>query len=168
LTDSTNICVPCGACCDGTLIGFVDLDPNEIGELKGILEIENEKDHGFFLQPCKKLCNDGCSVYAKRPKKCDNFKCGLLKSFTKGDVDFDSAIAIIQNLKRQKKSIEDQVLGLKIDLKSQSFHFKIAELRNRINGNNIQVSQNKAYSKLTADIDHLDKFLLSKFSISLY
>lgn len=103
MNDSQNLCLTCGMCCDGTLIGFVHLDQEELPELKKIMEIEEGTDDGFFLQPCQNYCN-GCTIYPQRPKQCDNFKCGLLKSFNKREINFDTATDIINVVKQKKLS----------------------------------------------------------------
>ena len=42
MNDSTNICLSCGLCCDGTLIGFVQLCEEEIPELSKLIEEKEE------------------------------------------------------------------------------------------------------------------------------
>jgi hypothetical protein len=37
MNDSTNICLSSGLCCDGTLIGFVQLSDEEIPELRKLM-----------------------------------------------------------------------------------------------------------------------------------
>lgn len=101
MNDSLNICLPCGFCCDGTLIGHVQLNNEELPALKELMDIEDEKDNGFFLQPCSNYC-DGCTIYSKRPKQCGNFECGLLKSFEQKELDFDSIIEIINEVKQKR------------------------------------------------------------------
>ena len=64
MTNSTNICIPCGLCCDGTLIGFVKLDTDEIPTLKKVMEVEDENDINIFLQPCESFCKT-CQIYSK-------------------------------------------------------------------------------------------------------
>ncbi len=107
MNDSTNICLSCGLCCEGTVIGFVQLDKEELPAIREIMDIEEERGNGFFLQPCAKYC-DGCTIYAKRPKQCASFKCGLLKSVEQKELDLDSAIEIV-NMVKQKTSIIEKI-----------------------------------------------------------
>ena len=54
-------------CCNGTTIGFIQLEEQEILRVREILEIEEEQGNGFVLQPCKKLACNGCTIYDQRP-----------------------------------------------------------------------------------------------------
>jgi len=128
MSDPLNICLSCGLCCDGTLIGFVKLDSEELPGMREVMDIEDENGNGFFLQPCNSYC-DGCTIYSKRPKQCASFKCELLKSFEQKELNFDSAIEIINVVKQKKIAIEKKVAILQIELQSQSFYFKMVELK---------------------------------------
>ena len=66
MNDSSTICLSCGLCCNGTLIGFVQLNREEMSVLRELMEIENVNGKGIFLQPCNNYC-DGCTIYSKRP-----------------------------------------------------------------------------------------------------
>ena len=101
MNDSLNICLSCGLCCDGTLIGYVKLGSEELPALRELLNIEEEGGKGFFLQPCKSYC-DGCTIYSNRPKQCDNFKCGLLKSVEQKELSFDTALERINAVSQKK------------------------------------------------------------------
>ena len=103
MSDSSNICLSCGLCCDGTLIGFVELSREEMPTLKKIMDIEDDNGHGFFLQPCNSFCN-GCNVYSDRPKHCASFKCELLKSVEQKNLEFDLAVETISIVKQKKIS----------------------------------------------------------------
>lgn len=165
MSDSNNICLSCGYCCDGTLIGFVQLDREELHDLKELLDLENSNGEGFFLQPCKKYCG-GCSIYSKRPKQCASFKCGLLKSLEKKELDFDTAIKLINEVKLKKKAIEIKLSELQIKLTSQSFYFKMVELK-KYNKNMNESSFTENYIDLISDLQHLDGLLSRNFGVSL-
>jgi len=165
MTDLTNICLPCGFCCDGTLIGYVQLDKDELPILRELMDIEEENGEGFFLQPCSKHC-DVCTIYAKRSKKCNEFNCGLLKSVEQKDCDFASAIEIINVIKLQKNAIEEKLLLLNINLKSKSFHFKMIELNILLQKNKSSLSQK--HLELISMLEKLDTLLKQKFGVSLY
>jgi Fe-S-cluster containining protein len=166
MSNLLNICLPCGACCDGTLVGFVELDSEEVPRLKEIMEIESDEDKGFFLQPCKKYC-DGCTVYSKRPKQCGLFECGLLKSVEQKELDYNDAIDIITKVKQKRSVIEKQIAQLDFKLKSQSFHFKMTELKNKLKKKKeAYLTQNQL--ELISDMEQLDRLLSNKFGVTLY
>ena len=166
MNDSTNICLSCGICCDGTLIGFVELDKAEMPALKNLMEIEDSDNGGFFLQPCKKFC-DGCTIYAHRPKNCDNFKCKLLNSVDQKELGFETAVAIIEVVKQKKLALEAQLAELKIVLKSPSFYFKMVELRNLLLQKKSEPAFPPKHKVLLADLENLDSLLSKEFGVSL-
>jgi uncharacterized protein len=167
MSESSNICLSCGLCCNGTVIGFVQLDNEELPVLKEIMDIEDESGNGFFLQPCNKYC-DGCTIYSKRPKQCASFECGLLKSVDQKQLDFDSAVEIVDEVNQRKIAIEEKLAALQFDLQSPSFYFKMAELRNLLHKKASESPLTKNYSDLLSDLNQFDSLLTSKFGVSLF
>jgi len=167
MTDSKNICLPCGFCCDGTLIGHVQLGKEELSPLKELMDIEDENGNVFFLQPCSNYC-DGCTIYSKRPKQCGNFECGLLKSYEQKELDFDSVIEIINEVKQRKIIIEKKLATLPFELKSQSFYFKMVELKKIIKKKKTELSLTQNHQELISDLKQLDSLISKKFGVSLY
>ncbi len=164
MNDSENICLSCGLCCDGTLIGFVQLDREELPELRKLMDIEEVNDKGFFLHPCSSYC-DGCTIYSKRPKQCASFECGLLKSLEKKELAFDTAIEVINVVKQKKIVIEKKVARLPFKLQSQSFYFRIVELKKWLRKNQFESTEN--HKELISDLQQLDSLLLKRFGVSL-
>ena len=167
MNDSSNICLSCGLCCDGTLIGFVQLGYEELPELRKIMEIEDENGKGFFLQPCDNFC-DGCNIYSKRPKQCANFKCGLLKSIEQKELKVDSAIEIINVTKQIKLAIENKLAIHQFELESPSFYFKMAELKKLLQKKESESSLTQKHLELISDLEELDSLLSKNFGVSLY
>ncbi len=116
-------------CCNGTTIGFVQLEKKELLRVREILEIEEEEGNGFILQPCKKLGCNGCTIYNERPKQCVKFECKLLLSIKDKLITAQSAVLIVEEVKKKKKIIERMIQKEKINLTSKSFYFKAFELR---------------------------------------
>ena len=167
MSDPLNICLPCGICCDGTLIGFVELDREEIPALTKIMDIEEEDGKGFILQPCNSF-SDKCNIYLDRPKQCAKFNCGLLKSVEQNELEFDSAIEIVKEIKQRKKAIEKKLATLPIKLKSQSFYFKMVELNILLKKNNSESSSTQSHIELTTDLNNLNNLLLKNFDVSFF
>ena len=166
MSDSKNICLSCGLCCDGTLIGFVQLETEEIPAIKKLMPVEELKGNGFFIQPCKSYCN-GCTIYSQRPKRCDSYNCGLLNSFNQNEVDFDSAVATVKIVKQMKQEIEKKLKHKEFKLKSKSFYFKIVELQTMLLKKNSKTLLNKNQTELLFLVKQLDELLTEKFDISL-
>jgi Fe-S-cluster containining protein len=167
MNDASNICLSCGFCCDGTVIGFVKLDREELPAIRKLMDIEEEHGNGFFLQPCNNFC-DGCNIYSKRPKQCASFKCGLLKSVEQKELEFNSAIEIIDEVKQKKISIEKKLATKQFELKSQSFYFKMVELKKLLQKNKSVSSLTQNHLELISDLEQLDSLLSNKFDVSLF
>ena len=166
MKDSTNICLACGICCDGTLIGFVEVSAIELERLKGVKKVETKDGHGFFLQPCDKYCN-GCTIYSQRPKHCDSFNCKLLKSVQEKKLHFDVAVKIVDDAKSKTHAIEKKIAALQIALKSPSFYFKMVELKKVINRLEEKSNLTSAYQALRIDLEELDELLLENFGVTM-
>jgi Fe-S-cluster containining protein len=167
MSDSSNICLSCGFCCDGTVIGFVHLDREEVPVIRELMEIEEESGNGFFLQPCNSYC-DGCTIYSKRPKQCASFKCSLLKSVEQKELGFDSAVEIIHVIKEKKIAIEEKLALLNFELQSHSFYFKMLELKKLLERNSSQSPLPTNHLELMSDLKQLDSLLSKNIGVSLY
>lgn len=167
MSASQNICLACGLCCDGTLIGFVELDREEIPELKKIKHVEEANGDGFFLQPCDQFC-DGCTIYNERPKQCAQFECGLLQSVAHKEIPFEKAEIIVQEVKQQRAAIKKQVKQLGINLESRSFHFQMTELKSFLIKKEKSKAFSKDFQKLKNDLSVLDQIVESEFGLSKF
>jgi Fe-S-cluster containining protein len=166
MNKETNICLECGLCCDGTLIGFVELNKEEQPAIREIMQIEEVGGNGFFLHPCCKLGVDGCEIYAKRPHQCAIFKCGLLKSVENLKLNLESAVKIINEVRQKKLIIEEQIDTLDFNLQSHSFYFRVIELKKLIEKNEAEVSESLKHAELLSDLRELNALIISKFGIS--
>lgn len=167
MSDELNICLPCGLCCDGTLIGFVQLDSEEILAIREVMDIEEEHGHGFFLQPCNKFC-DCCTIYLSRPRQCASYECELLLSLERNELDFDSAIDIVNVIKQKRFDIENKLSEQQFEIQSQSFYFKMVELKNLLQKNKSESSLTLKQIELLSDVDQLESFLSKRFGLSFF
>ncbi len=96
LTDT--LCTRCGLCCDGTLLGDVELTgPAEAARLE-LLGLDVDSDDGdadVLPLPCSALRGTCCSIYARRPRTCRTFECRLLQDTQRGAVAVGDALARI-------------------------------------------------------------------------
>ena len=167
MNDSLNICLSCGLCCDGTLIGYVKLGSEELPALRELLNIEEEGGKGFFLQPCKSYC-DGCTIYSNRPKQCDNFKCGLLKSVEQKELSFDTALERINAVSQKKISIEKKIAKLPFELESNSFYFNMTELKTLLYKKKAESPVTQNQLELIPDLEQLNSLISKNFGVSLF
>ncbi len=167
MNDEENICLACGICCDGTLIGFVEVEAAEFSRLKGILEVEESNQIGFFLHPCEKFC-EKCTIYDQRPKQCGLFECKILKSYEQNEMDFTSATQIIQEVIQKKQAIEAQLIHLEIVLKSNSFCFKMMEVKNLSTKKKLNNLKSNNQQGLMVDIHALNQLVWKHFGVSYF
>ena len=168
MIDSENICLACGCCCDGTIIGFVQLERKEMIALKDVMEVEEGNGEGFFLLPCENLGECGCKIYSQRPKPCIKFECGLLNAIERKEISFKSAVEVVEIVKQKKATIQNQLKTLKIDLKSKSFYFQMLELRKLIQKKETDATITESHRELMLDVEQLNQLLGSKFGVSLF
>ena len=167
MNDATKVCLACGLCCDGTVIGFVQVAREELPELRELLDVENANGEGFFLQPCKKFC-DGCTIYPNRPKQCAKYECGLLESLEQKEIDLDTALETVHVVKQKKVAIEKKLALLQLKLHSHSFYFKMVELKKLFQTNNSQSTLTQNHLDLLTDLNQLESLLSKRFGVSFF
>jgi uncharacterized protein len=81
------LCRACGLCCDGSLFGRGQLEPDEVdvGTQRRLRVVGNG---GSFEQPCTALVEGACAIYDDRPRSCRRFVCRLHERLraSRGDV----------------------------------------------------------------------------------
>ena len=98
------LCTRCGLCCDGTLLGDVELTgPAEAArlELLGLDLDTDDADADVLPLPCAALQGTCCSIYSRRPRSCRAFECRLLQNAQRGAVTVDAALATIAHAHAQ-------------------------------------------------------------------
>ncbi|MBA9079608.1 hypothetical protein [Rufibacter quisquiliarum] len=149
------------------MIGFVQLGREELPVMREFMDVENTNGDGFFLQPCRNYC-DGCTIYPNRPKQCANFECGLLKSVEQKELDFDSAVEIVNVLRQKRIAIEKKGALLPFDLQSPSFYFRMQELKKLLQKNKPEGPSTQTHLDLLSDLQQLDTLLSKEFGVSLF
>ncbi len=134
MSEEMNVCLKCGFCCDGTLLGFVQLDAEELAVYRNKMPIEEWGHHGFFFSPCENLTPAGCKIYTQRPKQCGLFECQLLKNIENHSYNLSDAVDVIEALKQRREEINHQMATYFPDLKSRSFYFKVNEVEQLLQG----------------------------------
>ena len=107
LTDT--LCTRCGLCCDGTLLGDVELTgPAEAArlELLGLDVDGDDADAELLSLPCAALRGTRCGIYSQRPRCCRTFECRLLQETRRGLVSVDAALARITRARAQVQRVK--------------------------------------------------------------
>jgi hypothetical protein len=97
VSSSQSLCLACGICCEGAIFRGVPLSPeDEISPLTAAgINIVPDGERNVFMLPCAAHKNHECTVYAHRPRVCQQYRCELLKRFTRGEISQDAALEII-------------------------------------------------------------------------
>lgn len=165
--NTTNICLSCGLCCNGIFVGFVELEKEEIPALNKLMEVVETEYKGIFLQPCTKYCN-GCSIYTNRPKQCRNYNCGLLKSVEQNELDFNTALEMVDFVKQKKIVIEEKVVNLQLNLQAPSFYFKMIALKRELDKLKVESTLTKNHASLMTELNELNNHLIKNFDASIF
>jgi Fe-S-cluster containining protein len=74
----TRLCRECGACCDGTLFAWVELEVHERTR-RPPRRLSLVRDGTAMVQPCEHHGARGCSIYDERPAACRSYRCALFE-----------------------------------------------------------------------------------------
>ncbi|MGZ5544198.1 MAG: YkgJ family cysteine cluster protein [Limisphaerales bacterium] len=105
---TSDLCVECGLCCNGSLFADVELANRResiLMESAGAV-VDEDDDSLLLIQPCSALQGKRCSIYHHRPKCCRTFECLLLKRFQRNEVSFEVARKQIREALQLKANIE--------------------------------------------------------------
>jgi hypothetical protein len=109
-SESGNICIECGLCCDGSMFGYINIDKNDdLTFLKQRrFEFFADRDKLFSRQPCVGQEGKLCRLYndARRFKVCKAFKCRLLRQYLSGEISYPSAMAVIREILIRRQSVK--------------------------------------------------------------
>lgn len=107
LTDT--LCTRCGLCCDGTLLGDVELTgPAEAARLE-LLGLDVDTDDGdadVLPLPCAALRGTCCRIYPQRPRTCRAFECRLLQNAQRGAISVPDALAHVAAARAQAQYVK--------------------------------------------------------------
>jgi uncharacterized protein len=97
---SSQFCLSCGLCCNGTLHAYTSIHPDEVDSVRILgLEIVPRRGALGFQQPCRLYQNQCCSNYDCRPSACKDYQCALLHKYLVGELKAEAAAQIIQRSK---------------------------------------------------------------------
>jgi len=150
------------------MIGFVQLNKDELPGLRELIEIEEMDETGLFLQPCSKLGPQGCTIYTQRPVNCRLFNCKLLKSVQDNELSFEAAMDVLTQVRMKMRAIEAQIATLPVQLKSRSFKFQMRELRKLLQEATPESPLSQGNLNLLSDIDEFNSLVAATFGVSIY
>ncbi len=107
----SKLCQECGICCGGSLFTFLPVTPDEAARLKPWQpRIEPRRDGRLALQlPCSALGGTCCTAYEQRPARCREYVCHLGKALERKERSLESALAVVQEAKRQLATLAHEL-----------------------------------------------------------
>jgi hypothetical protein len=104
-SDGSALCTACGLCCDGTLFGFMPVEPDEhaIAARAGVAVSERRGIASVPL-PCTYLDGACCTIYGHNYRICSTFRCKLLRARTAAKIDADAALAHVAEAQRLRNA----------------------------------------------------------------
>lgn len=105
------LCLSCGLCCDGTLFGTVPLKAGDdpLPLQAGGIRLQVQQTGQSFKLPCTAYQHGCCQVYANRPLNCVNYRCQLLKRYTRGEVAWVEAQQRIARAKALRETLHTEL-----------------------------------------------------------
>lgn len=90
----TELCRPCGLCCNGGLFDVVAVLPGEADRLRARgLPLVSQRAELVLPQPCPARSGAGCACHAERPACCASYECHLYQKLASGALDTGEARA---------------------------------------------------------------------------
>lgn len=88
-----SLCTACGLCCNGTLFGYVPLTTADDLVPRPADRVELENGQSGLKQSCHYYSKGLCSIYyAGRPHSCINYRCQVLKRYTRDEITLQQAL----------------------------------------------------------------------------
>ena len=110
-TESRNICIECGLCCDGSIYPNVFIHDDDDISFMQQFGFNPVKVNGELSSPlpCKWQKENLCSLYhdPRRLKTCKDYKCKLLEQYISGEISYIAAMDEIKDLLKVRNSIKE-------------------------------------------------------------
>lgn len=103
---SSDLCLACGLCCDGSLFEHATLHPNEEEAARNlgldVLGVSNTAPS--FKQPCLAF-NSQCTIYDQRPQVCQKFRCKQLLRYSYNQASLQDGLAKISRARAMQAEL---------------------------------------------------------------
>lgn len=100
------VCVGCALCCNGTLYSRAKVAAGEERTIVDAgLDLVGDEEQQYFPLPCRHESCGRCTIYETRFTICRTFQCALLKRAEAGEIDPESASAVVAKAKDLLRSV---------------------------------------------------------------
>lgn len=104
-----DLCRQCGLCCNGAFHVLVKLQDEEVALLSKY-PLEEHPTKQAFLLPCS-MHEGVCTIYEDRPAPCRDFTCGVLLELRAGEITYDEAVSLTDDLKDEIADADKRLIG---------------------------------------------------------
>jgi len=108
--NGSDLCIPCGLCCDGSLFAHAMLKPGEeaFAESLGLQVLRAQTPQPAFALPCHWFAG-ACNRYDQaRPQVCGGFRCKLLVKYEQNTLEKEEGLEIIRRARAMQASLGGQ------------------------------------------------------------
>lgn len=165
-SNSQDLCLECGLCCNGVIFADVELQPKEVQSLRfkiQSLQQRGKNARAKLPQPCAAFDGCRCGIYSNRPGYCRQFECLLFKNLQARRIERAAASRIVQMAKQRAEKVRTLLreLGDTDEQKALSLRFQQAAKRFE----RAPLTNNKAetYADLTLAVHDLNMLLSEAF-----
>ena len=169
-SNTSDLCLACGLCCNGVLFKDVELQPaDDAIKLAALgLPLKITRDGNQTLakapQPCAALCADNrCRIYEDRPQRCRQFECSLFKSVAAGEMAFDKALKTIGTTRQRAEKVRRLLQELGDTDEHVALSLRFQRTRRRIEKKGFDDASADTFGELTLAVHALNLLLSSKF-----
>lgn len=166
-TDSNQLCLECGLCCNGVIFADGQLqrgdDPEHLRSLGLVLKPKPKSGYSKFRQPCAAFDGCRCGIYSDRPKYCRQFECLLLKSVQEGIVEMASAQKIIRTARRRAANVNRLLRKLGDTDEQAALSVRFRRIQKRFEQDISDVDSAHLYGQLTLAVHDLHLLLGESF-----
>jgi Fe-S-cluster containining protein len=106
----TRLCKVCGACCDGTLFAWVELEMSERAR-QPPRRLPLVREGTGMVQPCEHHGAEGCSIYEDRPAACRSYRCALFDRHRDERGSIETRIERVEKLRAVAARVRTFIAG---------------------------------------------------------
>jgi hypothetical protein len=166
-TDSHQLCLECGLCCNGVIFAKGQLQPGDDPERLRSLGLAvlraNKSGEIKFSQPCAALDGCRCEIYSDRPKYCRAFECLLLKRVTAGKIELSKALQTVRRARRRVDKVKRLLRKLGDSDEHVALSVRVRRTQNRLEREVSDAESARWYGELTLAVHSLQLLLGEEF-----
>lgn len=130
--NGSDLCLPCGLCCEGVLHGYALLAATEMAQAQGMgLQPETRDGGHLFPLPCPLYRGNGCPTYRNRPAVCHDHQCELLGKYLEGEMGLAECLALADQVHEMVRAIHRRLGPVdpakRIWLQAEEYRQKLGE-----------------------------------------